>query len=420
MKTNIKITIRDLAKQYMGICQSDRNADSVKLWRDHNSLIKTRPPVIVSWDFAFPAYDEIVAAFVDQLIAVDQPFRTLELWLRLKLWAWETIHDDSVYSPWYSMRAKMLPLPENNWGIKRNVVRDEHSHGWRNMSVVKIIEDLAQLQVTEHKVIDDNTPEIQMIRDLIGDILPVHVDKSTVYPIWGGTDLSETAGALFGLEELLYLLYTNPELVHKLMAFMRDAVLANLEQGEAAGDWSTAGPWGSVENQNYNMPQHTNELPEPKANSHGAKLKDLWFFTHAQEFEGVSPAQHEEFLLQYQMSIMEKFGLVNYGCCETLDNKIDILRKISNLRRILMGPLANLKNGCDQIGRDYVVSWRPTPAVVSSGFDSDAIRESIKQGFEDSGNCNIEIMLKEVMTVQNDLSRLAKWAEIARQEAENA
>ena len=51
--------------------------------------------------------------------------------------------------------------------------------------------------------------------------------------------------------------------------------------------------------------------------TYGAKLKDLWFFSHAQEFECVSAAQHEEFLLRYQMPIIEKFGLVNYGCCET-------------------------------------------------------------------------------------------------------
>lgn len=196
------------------------------------------------------------------------------------------------------------------------------------------------------------------------------------------------------------------------MAFMRDAVLSNLDQGEAAGDWSTA------ENQNYGMPPHAKDLPEPRPNSRGAKLKDLWFFAHAQEFEGVSPAQHEEFLLQYQMPIMTRFGLVNYGCCETLDNKIEILRGIPNLRRILMGPLANLKKGCEQIGSDYVVSWRPSPAMVSSGFDEQHVRKTIRQGLEDSRSCHIEIMLKEMMTVQGDLSRLFKWTEIARQEAD--
>jgi hypothetical protein len=255
----------------------------------------------------------------------------------------------------------MLSLPQDVWGIELDVVRDQQSRGWRHMPVVNAIKQLNELQATPHVVIDDNTFDIEAVRDLLIDILPVHVKKSTVYPIWGGTDLSEAAGKLLGLQELMYLLYENPDLIHGLMRFMRDAVLAHLDQSEATGDWSTA------DNQNYGMPPDAHDLPEPKANSYEAKLKDLWFFTHAQEFEGVSPSQHQEFLLQYQMPIMEKFGLVNYGCCETLDDKIDILRTIPNLRRILMGPLADLKQGCEQIGGDYIVSWRPSPTIISAG-----------------------------------------------------
>ena len=41
-------------------------------------------------------------------------------------------------------------------------------------------------------------------------------------------------------------------------------------------------------------------------------------------------------------------------------------------------------------------------------------------GFADAAGCNIEIMLKEMMTIGNDLSRLAKWTDIAKQEAEAA
>jgi hypothetical protein len=250
------------------------------------------------------------------------------------------------------------------------------------------------------------------LRDLFGDILAVHVNRSTIYPIWGGTDLSEAAGAFLGLEELMVLLYEQPELVHRLMSFMRDAVAANLEKGEADGDWSLA------ENQNYGMPPHTSELPEPTPNSHGAKLKDLWFFTHAQEFEAVSPQQHEEFLLNYQMPILEKFGLVNYGCCETLDGKIRLLRKIPNLRRICIGPLASVRKAAERIGRDYILSWRPNPSMVSCGFAPDNVRGILRKGLEESEGCNIEVMLKELMTVQNDLSRIFNWAKIANQEVD--
>jgi len=358
---------------------------------------------------------EEIEPHLPQLVARDRPFRGLENHLRFKLWG-ATIPDDTVYYPWYAMWAKMRQPSAGIWGIEKNRIYDKVSRGWRNMPVVSEMADLGRLSATPHECLDDDTPEIRAVRDLIGDIMPVHVRKSTVYPIWGGTDLSETAGSLLGLEELMYMLYENPELVHRLMAFTRDAVLANLDQGAAAGDWST------VENCNYGLPPDVDDLPEPKPNSHGASLKDLWFFTHAQEFEAVSPAQHEEFLLQYQMPIMARFGLVNYGCCETLDNKVDMLRQIPNLRRILMGPRADIARGCRQVGHDYVVSWRPNPAMVASGFDAGAVRETIRSGFAaaTAAGCNIEIMLKEMMTIENDISRLFNWTEIAMQESENA
>ena len=69
----------------------------------------------------------------------------------------------------------------------------------------------------------------------------------------------------------------------------------------------------------------------------------------------------EEFLLRYQLPILEKFGLVSYGCCEDLTRKIDMLRRIPNLRRIGIAPAADVAKCAEQIGRDYVLSYRPSP-----------------------------------------------------------
>jgi hypothetical protein len=196
------------------------------------------------------------------------------------------------------------------------------------------------------------------------------------------------------------------------MAFMRDAVLANLEQGETAGDW------GAADGCSYTF-LHTNGLKPPAPNAYGAKLKDLWFFTHAQEFEPVGSEQHKEFLLDYQMPIMQKFGLVTYGCCETLDSKIDLLRTIPNLRSICVGPKADLFKMAEEAGGDYVLSWRPNPAMVSFSFDIDNCRKIVREGFRRTKGSHVHLMLKEMITVQNDLSRLADFTKMAIEEAES-
>jgi hypothetical protein len=59
----------------------------------------------------------------------------------------------------------------------------------------------------------------------------------------------------------------------------------------------------------------------------------------AQEFALVSPAAREEFLIQYQLQTVAEFSLAVCGCCE----KIGMLCKTPNLRRITVTPPANTK-----------------------------------------------------------------------------
>lgn len=403
-----KQLLRDLAKQYLEICQSDRNQSGKLLWEDHNSLRKTRPPVTIhSFWHTGPSIDQFLPP------NETEAFGWVENWLKRQIWQGTNIQDDTVFLPWFTVRAPFQQPSRGIWGFDLDIAADKVSGGRRYLPVVKELGQLNKLEATPHKVLVKDGETTNQLRDIFGDILPVHEDRSTFYPLWGGTDLSEAAGALFGLTELMYLLYDNPEIVHTLMTFMRDTVIANLKQGEAAGDWSHA------EHHNYFMPSFVDDLPDPTPNSYGAKLKDLWFFTHAQEFEGVNAKLHQEFLLNYQMPIMELFGLVAYGCCETLDKKIDILRKIPNLRRICIGPTANVELSADQIGRNYILSWRPNPSMVGQGYDIEKCRKIVRQGFQASKACNIELMLKEMMTIENDPQRLIDFAQMARQESEN-
>ena len=103
LDTATAATIRDLAKQYIDVCESERNHRSRAVWRDHNSLVKTRPLVICSWYFASAIQDEIDPA-IPEPVAAESPYRELERWLRRQLWG-ATIPDDRVYDPWYTMPA---------------------------------------------------------------------------------------------------------------------------------------------------------------------------------------------------------------------------------------------------------------------------------------------------------------------------
>jgi hypothetical protein len=135
----------------------------------------------------------------------------------------------------------------------------------------------------------------------------------------------------------------------------------------------------------------------------------------------VSPGQHEEFLLSCQMPIMELFGKVNYGCCETLDTKRDILRRIPNPNRTLSGPRSDPARYPERFGDDCIILWRPLASIISwPSFDEERQHRQLREGLEKLRGCQVECFLHEPMTVQNDIARISRWAEIAVQEAERA
>jgi hypothetical protein len=189
---------------------------------------------------------------------------------------------------------------------------------------------------------------------------------------------------------------------------MQKAVIVQYEQAENAGDWSL------TNNFNLGMP-YCQELADPRPNSHHAKMKRLWFFTCAQAFTLVSPRMFEEFMLDYQMPIMGKFGLVSYACCEDITHKIASLRKIPNLRRIGVTPVSNVRKCAEQIGLDYVFSWKPNPADLAVPvLDEDRVRRNIRAMLETTKSCRVELIMKDNHTIGHNPENVTRWCRIAR------
>ena len=86
--------------------------------------------------------------------------------------------------------------------------------------------------------------------------------------------------------------------------------------------------------------------------------ENMWMMANSQEFDGVSPAMWETFLLDYQKPIFERFGLVGYGCCENLTQKIDGVLSLSNLRIFVCSAWTDLQAVQEAVGQDYVIMWR--------------------------------------------------------------
>jgi hypothetical protein len=192
---------------------------------------------------------------------------------------------------------------------------------------------------------------------------------------------------------------------------MADGVAEVYDQAEAAGDWGLS-PHRYT---NQAMP-YAEELPDPAANVRGVSRKQLWCYAHSQDFTGVSPAMQDAFILQRQIPVLEKFGLTAFGCCEDMTHKIDMVRQIPNLRRISVTPFSDAARCAEQIGQDYVLSYRPSPAdMVSYGFDEDRIRSILRRDLQACRDTHVDITLKDVETVQGDPERVRNWVQVTRE-----
>jgi hypothetical protein len=394
--------LRELAKRYMEICSDPVQDERRRLWQRHNSLKATRP-LIYTRAFAWHEMPE------SKCVCEDPFFRQYENFFRMHQF-WDSMEDDSIFEPWVTVQASHKC---SGWGLSvEQEFSDEPGGSFKVDYQIRELSDIDRLRIPWHEIDEVKTSEnVRRLTDAVGDIITVNVDRGPAYRAWSG-DLSTDLGYLRGIEHIMLDMMDNPEWLHHLVKFMSDGVLKTHDEAEAAGDW------GLCAHQNQAMP-YAEELEAPAANRNGVSRSRLWGYMAAQEFTSVSPDMHEEFLLQYQLPIMKRFGLVAYGCCEDLTCKIDILRKIPNLRRIAVSPFANVGKCAEQIGRDYVISYRPSPSdMVSYGFSPDRIRSILRKDLEACRECRVDITLKDVETVERDPRRVKNWVVLAREVAD--
>jgi hypothetical protein len=80
-------------------------------------------------------------------------------------------------------------------------------------------------------------------------------------------------------------------------------------------------------------------------------------------------------------------------------------------------PRADVPKSAEQIGDDYVCSWRPNPSqMICCGYDPDLIRQVVTDAmaaFKANG-CHVDITLKDVQTVEHQPDNLRRWVELVR------
>jgi hypothetical protein len=401
--------VRGLAQEYAEIAARPIQQERRDLWRAHNSLKSGRPLVLATYGYHNVWCREV---FGEAALQCEDPFfRAHERALRMAIFH-DQIGDDLIAEPWITQSASHRTRGgwTGVWGVDAETQHTGVEGGAFKVTgpPLKTWDDVAKMTAPQHDIDEEATQRnIGRLQEAIDGILEVNVSRGPV--LWGFlADISTSLAYLRGLDQLMVDMYESPEELKRLLAFMRDGILANQQQAEDAGDLTlTCG-------HNQQEP-YAEQLEDPKPNSGPRARKDLWGFFAAQEYTLISPAFHDEFLYQYQLPIIERFGLTHYGCCEDLTRKIDMLKQARNLRSIAVTPVADLARCAEQVGAEYVISWRPNPTdMVCAAWDEDRIRRIIGEGLRAARGTHIHLHLKDIETVQGDPTRLRRWVSVVR------
>ena len=412
-----KYILRELAKYIKEISESPLMLERVKAWTDNNDLKPSRTMILLELGGLGPEFGLLYEAFPEVTKFMERQCEgefayELERNLKGKCFSHMTINDDTVIDAYYNIGWE---INYGSYGVEVKHERGIDNNG-RNLGfrIVPPIEDMTKaLDVLKHREFSCNkkTPleRKAAVEEVFGDILEVRMRSS----YWWTMGMTSALIDLIGMENMMVGMIEEPEAIHAIMNFLCEDHIRFAKYLENEGlicpntgnDYLGSGSRGFT----ASLPQK-GQRPDG-----GAYLKDCWVLLESQETTVISPDMFNKFVLPYHKRIAEIFGLVYYGCCEPVNNRIKFIKTIPNLRSVSVSPWCDEEVMAKVCAGNYVYSRKPAPSLLSGhSIDYDAVRRDIKNTLKTAGGCNLEIIMKDLHTTSGDIMRVKNWVDIAR------
>ena len=402
-------TLRELASRYMTYALSEKNDEKRQLWKKLNALNMQKPMVTIH---QIPWHEMDVDGFLRCTVS-DPYFRGVENELRRQIYKWEHMPADMVLNPYIN-----LPRPVHNTGFGLSIKRTgfdpgQHVESFLFEDQLAEEDDVAKI-LNPHLTLDrDEEAEILSVAEKIfDDIAPVRLRGIMLHSgLWDQITFWK------GVENCYIDLLDRPELIHSILTRYTDAFLSQIDQINSLGVYDV------TSNECHCSHTHAYSPLREGADCEHPTTYDGWTFSMAQLFTSVSPSVNEEFEVPYMSKIFSRFGAVYYGCCERLDDRLHIIDRMPNIRKISCSPWSDREHFAEVLPRKYVMSVKPTPAYLAQrSFDEEVVRSDLRRtiAVAKSNGQSLELLLKDITTVKNAPQRLWRWSEIAAEETLNS
>jgi len=399
-----KDILRRLGSEIASISSLLVHREKARLWQKMNDLHQERPMV---WINEIPWHEMNVN---DELtLQTNHPWaRDLEQTLRRTIYQWKHLPCDMVINDYLDCP---IVYHTTDFGILEDVdtvfTDDKNEIYSRHFNVqIKEPEDIEKIKLPKITYLKKATQySLDAMIDLFSGIIPVKkVGQTHIwYTPW------DFLIRWWGIEEAMMDLYMRPEMVHAAYEKMVDAWMHELDQFEAQNLLSLDCNNTRIGSGGYGYSSH---LPGPDFKPDYVRPINMWGCSNAQIFSSVSPEMHWEFALEHDLRWLKRFGLIYYGCCEPLDFKADILKRIPNLRKVSVSPWVNTEKAVEGFSNKYVLSRKPSPAIFID-WDATEARKQLSDFKDAAEGCNVEFIMKDISTVKYQPQKLWEWADIA-------
>ena len=381
---------------------SQRNEEILGMWEAQARGERESPTVRLLFS-NFP--DEVVFS---RLECEHEGARRIEAKLLATLVGRELFDDDTPISPTFDLSWRTHVHP---FGLARQITRPDVAHP-KGYHIDPVIADLPselhKLRDGSFGVDRDATcSERQMVEDVLGDILPVRMVMNSL-----SGPITNPLVHLMGMEAYYMAMYDCPDTLHEAMEMatvVYEKFYDFLEREQLLLPTVGTSP---IAQESFAF---TDELPAADV----TRTTQCWGFLESQETTAVSASAFGEFVFPYQQRLVDRFGLLSYGCCERVDDTwTDYLSTWTNLRKLSVSPFNDERKVGEFLRGTRVVYYsKPRAEYVTfpGPLDEPAIREYFRGVCEAASGCLFEIAQREVGTIFGDYSRGRDYVRIARE-----
>ena len=394
--------LQETAKKYMEYANLPVQKEKIELWKALNRGKMQRPMVVMD---QFP-WNELNNEGELDLFVENPVFRRVERYLKREIYKYKHFPVDMVIDPFIRVPKA---IDNTGFGIK---VEEEtlyasgnvSSHVFKNQLETKEDAEKIKDMIITH---DEKETErrFETASEIFEGIAPVMMEGRTCHlGVW------DNLTQFMGVENIYFDLVDEPDKLHLFMERMTTSVIKGVEQTNKLKIYDTNA------NTCHCSYVYTDELLPDSGMGKESITQNGWAFGLAQLFSSVSPAVTEEFEIPYVTRMAKYFGMIYYGCCDRLDDRLEMVLTIPNLMKVSCSPWSDRDAFAEKIGKKVVMSNKPTPAfVATTTMDEEEIRKDLQWTVDAArkNNVNLEMILKDISTVKCQPERLTRWADIA-------